>query len=239
MHTTDTHLGRADFSDEPRLVRLPSSLAKVAEDYLESRIANGSLPPGTVLNPGDIASELGISKSPVREALLLLQREGLVTQKPRSGFLVSEMHHKDLNEIYPLRASLNALAVRMILQQPSASTVVAELGESLEAMRRSADLGDKAGFVRAVEDFYNRLISRCPNQRLQVIWRQLSRQIQRFRFLVILQSESLDRSFQEHMQLVAAMKEGFTDEAARRAEAIIYDALLELHRILKSNEKTD
>ena len=239
MQTIETFPGPAQTDDEHRPVKLPSSLAKVAEDYLESRIANGSLPPGAVLNPEGIATELGISKSPVREALLLLQREGLVTRKPRSVFLVSELHQKDLNEIYPLRASLNALAVRTILQQPSASAVVAALGERLEAMRRSAELGDRAGFVHAVEGFYNLLISSCPNQRLQVIWRQLSRQIQRFRFIVILQSESLDQSFQEHMQLVVAMKEGFVDEAARRAEAIIYRALQDLHRILKSSGKTD
>lgn len=239
MQTIETFSEPAQTHGEHQPVRLPSSLAKVAEDYLESRIANGSLPPGAVLNPEGIATELGISKSPVREALLLLQREGLVTRKPRSVFLVSEMHEKDLNEIYPLRASLNALAVRTILQHPSASAVVAELGKSLEAMRRSAELGDRAGFAHAVESFYNLLISSCPSQRLQVIWRQLSRQIQRFRFLAILQSESLDRSFQEHMQLVVAMKEGFVDEAARRAEAIIYDALQDLHRIMKSSRKTD
>ncbi len=235
MPTIETHSGPVNAHDERQPVRLPSSLAKVAEDYLESRIAEGSLPPGTVLNPGTIASELGISKSPVREALLLLQREGLVTRKPRSVFVVSEMHQEDLNEIYPLRASLNALAVRMLLKQPSASAVVVELEESVEAMRRSADLGDKMGYAHAVEGFYDLLISRCPNQRLQVIWRQLSRQIQRFRFLVILQSETLERSIQEHMQLVAAMKEGFVDEAERRAEAIIYGALQDLHKILKSN----
>ncbi|MBN9459923.1 MAG: GntR family transcriptional regulator [Burkholderiales bacterium] len=239
MQTIELDSGSAETDDEHRAVSLPSSLAKVAEDYLETRIADGSLPPGTVLNPAQIASDLGISKSPVREALLLLQREGLVTRRPRSVFLVSEMNMKDLNEIYPLRASLNALAVRTILQQPSASAIVARLGGSLEAMRRSAELGDKTGFVRAVEGFYNLLISSCPNQRLQAIWRQLSRQIQRFRFLVILQTENLDQSLQEHLQLVAAMKEGFVDEAARRAEAIIYGALQDLHRILKSNKKAD
>lgn len=237
MLTIETHSEPADTHDADRSMTLPSSLAKVAEDYLESRIASGSLPPGTILNPGTIASELGISKSPVREALLLLQREGLVTRKPRSVFLVSELHQTDLDEIYPLRASLNALAVRLILQHPSAPGVVAQLGARLQAMRKSADLGDKTGFVRAVEEFYNLLISHCPNQRLQVIWRQLSRQIQRFRFLVILHSESLDRLLQEHTQLVAAMNEGFADEAARRAEAIIYGALQDLHRILKSMEK--
>src|SRR3990172_4007233 len=78
---------------------VPESLSKMAERYLEAEIVEGRLPAGTRLNPEEIAKRLNISKSPVREAMILLQREGLVKGKPRSIFVVSEINLADLEEI--------------------------------------------------------------------------------------------------------------------------------------------
>ena len=112
----------AEFKQTPREqlpFNVPELLSKLTERYLEAEIVEGRLPAGTRLNPEEIAKRLNVSKSPVREAMILLQREGLVKRKPRSIFVVSEINLTDLREIYPIRASLNALAVKTILQSPS------------------------------------------------------------------------------------------------------------------------
>lgn len=212
--------------------QVPESLSKMAERYLEAEIVEGRLAPGTRLNPEEIAKRLNISKSPVREAIVLLQREGLVTGKPRSIFVVSEISLSDLQEIYPLRASLNVLAVKTILEGPSADATVEKLGEYLEKMRRKSEAGDIVGYFRANSDFYSFLILSCPNQRLQAMWSQLSRQILRFRFLVMSQPGHLERSFQDHLRLIAAMREGSVKKAMRCAEEIIYSALADLAVLL-------
>lgn len=216
---------------------VPESLSKMAERYLEAEIVEGRLPAGTRLNPEEIAKKLNISKSPVREAMILLQREGLVTGKPRSVFVVSDINLADLHEIYPIRAALNALAVRTIMQSPSATASVATLAGYLEKMRAQAKKGDSLGYFHSSIDFYNCLISICPNKRLQATWHQLSRQVLRFRFLVMSQPGHIQRSFTDHQRLIAAMKEGSVDKAMRYAEEIIYTSLAHLDVILRSESK--
>lgn len=213
---------------------VPESLSKMAERYLEAEIVEGRLPAGTRLNPEEIAKKLNISKSPVREAMILLQREGLVTGKPRSIFIVSEVNLADLYEIYPIRAALNALAVKTIMQSSSAAAIVDELSTHLESMRLATKEGDSLGYFHANSDFYNLLISSSPNGRLQMIWRQLSRQVLRFRFLVMSQPGHIQRSFADHERLVAAMREGNIDRAMRSAEEIIHTSLAHLDLILRS-----
>jgi DNA-binding GntR family transcriptional regulator len=217
---------------------VPESLSKMAERYLEAEIVEGRLPAGTRLNPEEIAKRLNISKSPVREAMILLQRDGLVKGKPRSIFVVSEINLADLHEIYPIRASLNALAVKTILQSPSAAATVEKLAEYLEKMRLKAEVGDTLEYFHSSIDFYNFLIFSCPNQRLQAMWNQLSRQILRFRFLVMSQPGHIQRSFPDHLRLIAAMREGNVEKAMREAEEIIYSALADLTAILESEKNS-
>lgn len=211
---------------------VPESLSKMAERYLEAEIVEGRLPAGTRLNPEEIARKLNISKSPVREAMILLQREGLVKGKPRSVFVVSDIDLTDLQEIYPIRAALNALAVKTIMQGPRAAATVGELAGHLEQMRQSAGKGDALGYFHASSDFYNALIANCPNLRLQAMWHQLSRQVLRFRFLVMSHAGHVQRSFPEHQRLLTAMKRGNVDKATAHAEEIIYNALADLMSIL-------
>lgn len=216
---------------------LPESLSKLAERYLEAEIVEERLPPGTRLNPEDIAKKLNISKSPVREAILFLQREGLVTGKPRSIFVVSEISLADLQEIYPIRASLNALAIKTILQSPSAAEIVEKLADHLEEMRLKAEAGDTVGYFHSSVEFYNFLILSCPNQRLQKMWNQLSKQTLRFRFLVMSQPGHIERSYKDHLRLIATMREGNIEKAMRYTKEIIYSALADLTVILESEKE--
>ncbi|TRZ65663.1 MAG: GntR family transcriptional regulator [Rhodocyclaceae bacterium] len=213
---------------------IPESLSKMVERHLEAEIVEGRLPAGTRLNPEEIARRLNISKSPVREAMILLQREGLVTGKPRSIFVVSEINLADLHEIYPIRAAFNALAVKTIMQSPSATATVEALSEYLAKMRLKAKKGDTTEYFHASIDFYDFLISSCPNKRLQTMWHQLSKQVLRFRFLVMSQPGHIQRSIADHQRLLAAMKEGSVEKAMQVAEEILTTSLADLDGILRS-----
>lgn len=215
---------------------VPESLSMMVERYLEAEIVEGRLAAGTRLNPEEIAKRLNISKSPVREAMILLQREGLVKGKPRSIFVVSEISRADLNEIYPIRAVFNALAVKNIIQSPSAEKIIASLAGYLEIMKSKAEAGDNLGYFHSSIDFYNFLIASCGNLRLQTMWNQLSRQVLRFRFLVMSQPGHPERSIVDHLRLIEAMREGNVESAMGRAEEIIYSALASLEQILTADK---
>lgn len=168
--------------------------------------------------------------------MILLQREGLVKGKPRSIFVVSEISRADLHEIYPIRAVFNALAVKCIMRSPSAEEIIASLAGYLEIMKSKAEAGDNLGYFHASIDFYNFLITSCGNQRLQVMWNQLSRQVLRFRFLVMSQPGHPERSIVDHLRLIEAMREGNVESAMGRAEEIIYSALASLEQILTADK---
>ncbi|MCC6936359.1 MAG: GntR family transcriptional regulator [Thermomicrobiales bacterium] len=219
-------------SGEPLAFNVPKSLSQMTEQHLETEIIEGRLAPGTRLNPEEIAQRLGISKSPVREALILLHRDGLVTCKPRSVYVVSEINVADLHEIYPIRAALNARMMRIIMSSASAAATAERLTQLLEPMRRAMNNDDTHGYYHANTDFYKVMVASCPNSRLRVMWHKLSSQIARFRFLLMSQPGHIRLSFREHEKLVKAMRAGDTERASKLAESIIDNSLAELARLL-------
>lgn len=231
MHTAAATAARPAFT-------VPESLAQMAERYLEAEIIEGRLAAGTRLNPEEIARQLNISKSPVREAMILLQREGLVTGKPRSVFIVSEIDLADIEEIYPIRASLNGLVVKSVMRSAAAAAIVASLGKCLEKMKPVVEAGDSLEYFHLSVDFYNLLVAACPNRRLSSMWNQLSKQVLRFRFLVMSQPGHIKRSFKDHRALLAAMRGKDVEAAMRCAEDIIYSSLEVLVDVL-GKEKQD
>ncbi|RIK34323.1 MAG: hypothetical protein DCC52_00995 [Chloroflexi bacterium] len=91
----------------------PTSLKDHAYQRIKDAILNLQLKPGAPLVEADLAEQLGVSKTPVRDALLELRREGLVTKIPYSGTFVSEITGKDIREIIQIRAVLEGLAARL------------------------------------------------------------------------------------------------------------------------------
>jgi DNA-binding GntR family transcriptional regulator len=93
----------------------PASLVDLAADALRDRILSGALKPGGRLLEEQLAAELGISRPPLREALRLLQSEGLVQSLPRRGTIVAPLGEKDAWEIATLRSALERTAMEMAL----------------------------------------------------------------------------------------------------------------------------
>ncbi len=90
----------------------PSTTTQHALDALRRAIVAGELRPGSRIGQEEFASQLGVSIAPVREALRILEQEGQVTYLPRRGYFVTELEIADLEEIYALRALLEARAAR-------------------------------------------------------------------------------------------------------------------------------
>lgn len=112
---------------------LPSTLGTAQQHALaELRrlIVAGDLGPGQRVNQEDLADRIGLSVAPIREALRVLEQEGQVTYLPRRGYFVTELELADLEEIYALRASLEAIAARHAL--PALD------GDALELIARAA-----------------------------------------------------------------------------------------------------
>ncbi|MDQ6672852.1 MAG: GntR family transcriptional regulator [Chloroflexota bacterium] len=198
-------------------------LSEDAYDVLRGAILSGQLAPGARIVEADIARQMVISRSPVREAVRKLEREGLVEYVPRRGTVVVGLSREDVEDAYSLRAHLEAYAARLAATGASAAQL-AGLAEMLERMRACASTDDLAGLVVADVEFHRRLCQASGSRRLVQVWDSLNPE--RWTLLSGLQATtfSLAEIADRHWPVLAALEAREPD----RAEQVIRQHILQL-----------
>lgn len=204
------------------------SLTEKAYDYVRSGILRGDLPVGTVLAEATVADELGISKTPVRQALQLLRTEGLLEVGPRRQLVVRGFTVEHRNEILRIREALEEIAVETACRTMSLEQVDV-LRLNVMRQRRAADAYDEEGFLVLDEEFHI-LIAVSAN--LPIVARLLD-QMRGFARLMRLgrtqPPEHLQDIVAEHTRIVDALEGRDVDEALAALQAHLHhwDYLLE------------
>lgn len=158
-----------------RILRSPS-LVVLATDAIRKRILAGELEPGERLVEERLTEELEISRPPLREALRLLENEGLVLSRPRKGTFVSTLTDQDLYEILTLRSALERMAFELGI--PVQDPVLLEPArQSLKKMADCATAEDRGGLVQAGYEFHSRLIKIARHSRLEEIYASVQQQL--------------------------------------------------------------
>ena len=199
----------AGVDDSYRLtpVPAPSTLSEKAYSTIKEAILSLGLEPGAALVEDDLASQLGISKTPVRDALLALEREGLVTRVPYKGTYVTEIREKDAREIFELRAVLEGLAGRLALE----SLTQDELDEAetfLDQSERALAAGDLQQASVLGARYHRFIITRAPNQRLLAFLEILDDQTRRLRYISNRGPGRLTKSIRQHRKILSALRRG-------------------------------
>jgi len=140
-------------------------LADQIYEVLKDRILNRQLLPGQKLSVPMLAQELGLSRSPVREAVQRLVYEGLSTDKPRQGAVVAAAQASELLGLYQVRAVLEGLASAMAAERVTLE-LVDELHQLMAAHQAAFESGDGAGVIRADMRFHRRIASAAANPEL-------------------------------------------------------------------------
>jgi DNA-binding GntR family transcriptional regulator len=153
----------------------PSSLLsdRIA-DQLREAIIRGELKPGDRLKEAEVASQLGVSTIPVREAFGQLEREGLITNLPRRGKFVRALTERDLQDLNRLRALLEQAAYEMICESGGLGAEALDaLACTVEAQRQASEAGDMAGVARLDLDFHDRVYDEAGSDLLVELWQVL------------------------------------------------------------------
>jgi DNA-binding GntR family transcriptional regulator len=161
---------------------------------LREAIVAGDLLPGARLSEVEIARALGVSRTPIREALGELEREGLVTVFPRLGAFVRTITERDVDEIYTVRESLDVLAAKLVAQRITA-VGAAQLGEAVETMRAAIAHGDPGAYVEALDGFYALVMRLSGNETLERIHHSLLGPVRRLRRIAMMHEGRIERSF--------------------------------------------
>ena len=180
--------------------------------------------PGQPLSEKEIAGAYGVSRTPVREAILRLADDGLIDIFPQSGTFVSRIPVAALPEALVIRKALEETMARLAAERANPRQVE-ELAASIGRQRQLAAEGNQEAFHAADEEFHAMLakIAGYPG-----VWRlvqQVKLQVDRFRRLTLPQKGRMQRVVREHAAVVGAIKEQEPQEAARRM-ALHLDALL-------------
>ncbi len=212
-------------------IEQPLQLAKLAYEALRDSILSGHLAPGDIVNEMALAKELGISRTPVREALLELSSQGLVDILPRKGVRIKYFTERDVKEVCEIR-ELIELAVVEELARKEPGRSFKRLQGALEQQREALKNGDMVEFLKADRLFHLALTNLADNRRLPKILENLRDLIQVMGKEALTRQGRVGEVLEEHLDIVACIKQGKMREAKeamqrhlRRSRSAILDGL--------------
>lgn len=197
------------------------SLVDAAYAALKRAIRDTALAPGYQGSEQEIALQLGMSRTPVHEAVIRLQEEGLVRVLPRRGVLVCALSPEDMREIYEVIVALESAAAALIAAQPKKQRkpVATALEAVNAAMAAALAAEDLPAWAEADGRFHQMLVEGAGNARLVRIYAGIMDQSHRARMLTLRLRPRPILSVQEHAGILAAIRAGAEAEALARAKA--------------------
>jgi DNA-binding GntR family transcriptional regulator len=198
-------------------------------DALRQAVVSGALSPGQRVNEAEIARQMQISRAPIREAIRQLEQEGLLESVPRRGTFVVALSRDDVEEVYTLRADLEARAIRRAMTRWSPDDL-STLDSLAEMMRSSAIAGDIAQLLEADIEFHRTIVEAADWARLRKIWEGLHPQTLTLYTLTALTDWSPLDHAQRHDPLLAAIRSGDPDQAARAIQEHILGVAAQVMR---------
>lgn len=192
----------------------PIALTEWAYETIKESILNLKAKPSSMLHIEKLATQLDISRTPVREALMRLQSDGLVRVVPRVGFFVTDMITSDLAELFEVREWLESNAIA------KAATRLTDddlnfLDELLESTARAIERNDHNQYLENEELFHGLFLERCGNKHLLDVMKSLDNMTRRERVLSVSSPENVRQSLAEHRRIVAAVQKGSPEESRK------------------------
>ncbi|MCB1954113.1 MAG: GntR family transcriptional regulator [Rhodocyclaceae bacterium] len=191
----------------------PSRRSEQLGEEIEERIVTGRYPPGFRLDEQDLAAEFGVSRTPIREALIYLASSGLVETRPRRGAIVAELSPTRLCEMFEVMAELEAmcgrLAARRITQEEQAALL-----EAHRACESARDADDPDTYYRLNEVFHQQIYQASHNSFLAEQADLLHRRLRPYRRLQLRVRNRMKTSYSEHQHIVDLILAGESDQAA-------------------------
>ena len=217
----------------PRIVQdrapLVRNASAAATELIREAIIDGRLPPGQRLKEEELARELGISRTPVREALLILQTEGLVDAEPNRGAVVRSHDAGDLEDLYALRALLEGYAARRAAANVTEGTI-AELWTSCERFEALIE-GDVQELVKENLFFHSTILDTAQSRRVGELIRKVIELPLVYRSYIWYSVDQRRISAHYHRQITKALE----SRDGERAELVMKEHVFEARDVLVSH----
>jgi DNA-binding GntR family transcriptional regulator len=183
----------------------PVSLGDRTAERIKTAIIAGELAPGSALRDRQLADQLGVSRTPVRDALHRLEATGLVVARGRSGWAVSPFTEQDVREMFQLRRLFEPVALQELSERPERQTI-AELGGFFDKYHSPIQASLYPEYFAHDHAFHKRIVACSANRRLREMYSVMEYQIDRGRhFLTTAAKGRADETLDEHLSIVHAI----------------------------------
>ncbi|GDY28398.1 GntR family transcriptional regulator [Gandjariella thermophila] len=182
--------------------------------YTKDRVLNGTFAGGELISEGQVADALGMSRTPVREAFLRLEAEGLLRLYPKRGAVVVPVSAREVEAVLEARELIESHAVTKLLAKPAAvrEAAVARLRELLAAQTELRERGDVRGFVDADRRFHSTIVAEADNPILSELYESLRDRQLRMGVDALVRDPDRPRTIhREHTELVELIERGEPD----------------------------
>lgn len=189
-------------------------LRDVVFNTLRQAILRGELKPGERLMEIQLANKLGVSRTPIREAIRKLELEGLVLMIPRKGAEVAEITEKNLRDVLEVRRALEELAVRLTCERITKEQIE-ELKITASEFEAATKSSDVTKIAEADVKFHDVIYMATENARLIQLLNNLREQMYRYRVEYLKRKEVYPKLIKEHEEIIAAIRAGERETACR------------------------
>jgi DNA-binding GntR family transcriptional regulator len=229
----------SDLAHQPLLpIKLDNykPLRELVFESLREAIITGKLSPGERLMEIQMAEEMGVSRTPVREAIRKLELEGLVVMLPRKGAYVAGLSLKDIADVFEIRGALEGLAAELAAERITVEELE-DLERYLVKISEETETGDLTKVVETDTDFHSLIYSASRNQRLSQIINNLREQIQRFRKTSLSYPGRMKIAVEEHRKIVEAISARDGELARKLAHEHIENAENSMMNMIQQDQK--
>ena len=205
---------------------------------LRQAILRGELKPGERLMEIRLANQLGVSRTPIREAFRMLELDGLVIMVPRKGAQVAQITEKDLNDVLEVRLGLEELAVKLACQRITESELqkLYQASRSFEQMLETTETDDLQKLAQADVAFHDVIYQATNNERLIQLLNNLREQMYRYRLEYIKDEEKRQILLAEHRKIYKALCSRHVEEAKQAMREHIDNQEITVLKNIKEQE---
>lgn len=213
-------------------------LSKKVYRILKKEIIKGSFKPGDKVLEGKIAEQMGISRTPVREAICVLAAEGFVILSPNQGVVVRSVSAENIREVLQIHSVLEGLAARLSCEVINEEDLK-ELENCVNKMEKLANKKDSSTYSEVDLKFHELILNICRNKQLIQMRKNISDQAQRYRISSLSIPRRLKESLKEHQKILEAFKTKDPKKADSTSQKHIQNALKNiLANVIKEQENS-
>jgi len=216
-----------------------TALSDKVYEVLKKKIFQRELKPGDKVQVDEVASQLGVSRTPVKDALNRLALEGLIDKVARRGTFVSTMSTQDANELFDLRLLMESYAAEKVLEKGKVDLLLADMKKCMANIDRIAQSDDRDydAYLTWNRDLHWILIKLADNNRLLQMYESLNIPIQVARVQYVHSVESVTHTQQEHQAIYRAFENGDLEQIRQTIATHINSVRDAVLRSLKTDKK--